>query len=249
VSTFVSTGYLPTNHTLYPRQKIYALKKTVQSVKIVRVSTFASTGYLPINHTLYPRQKIYALKKTLTVQFSWGRRSFVVGTRCGLSGGIQYGERRHMYYPINHTLYPRQKIYALKKTVQLVKIVRVSTFASTGYLPINHTLYPRQKVYAWRRRPFVVGTMCGLSGGIQYWRTSTHVLSLLTVQFSWGRRKAIGLRPQENCTVSKDSTCVDVGRTGYLPINHTLYPRQKVYTLKKNVQCTIFTDCTVFLRA
>ena len=35
------TGYLPINHTLYPRQKVYALKKTVQSVKIVRVSTFA----------------------------------------------------------------------------------------------------------------------------------------------------------------------------------------------------------------
>jgi hypothetical protein len=29
-----------------------------------------------------------------------------------------------------------------------------------------------------------------------------------------------------DCTVF--STCVDVRRTGYLPINHTLYPRQKL---------------------
>ena len=37
--------------------------------------------------------------------------------------------------------------------------------------------------FSWGRRhiPFVVGTMSVLSGGIQYWRRSMHVLSLLTV--------------------------------------------------------------------
>jgi hypothetical protein len=153
--------------------------------------------------------------------------AYVVGTMCGLSGGIQYGERRHTYYlywlysflegpywippdkphivPTTKDLRPQENCTVSKDSTCVdVRQYWIRFLEGVDLLSWVQCVVYREVSSTANVDTRTIFTDCTSP----YWIPPDKPHIVPTTK---------DLRPQENCTVSKDSTCVDV-RQYWIPL-------------------------------